>query len=147
MVPTLPTNVPVPVHMQKTSALNFDKHANDTFTLVDDFVLDKVLDNIILVKFVDTPDSNQTVMRNGILVPIDHTKAAWRIGQIILAGPDCKNVKIDDIVCFPNDKGIPVSNVVVKGLGKIKQSIFLDETRIFGVCSRAERPEDIVTYK
>ena len=79
-------------------------------------------------------------MRNDILVPIDHTKAAWRIGQIILAGPDCKNVKVDDFVCFPNDKGIPVSNVVVKGLGKIKQSIFLDETRIFGVCSRAEQP-------
>lgn len=140
MVPTLPTNVPVPVHMQKTSALNFEKHASDTFTLVDDFELDKVLDNIILVRYVDTPDSNQTVMRNGILVPIDHTKAAWRIGQIILAGPDCKNVKVDDFVCFPNDKGIPVSNVVVKGLGKIKQSIFLDETRIFGVCSRAEQP-------
>lgn len=140
MVPTLPTNVPVPVHMQKTSALNFEKHASDTFTLIDDFELDKVLDNIILVRYVDTPDSNQTVMRNGILVPIDHTKAAWRIGQIILAGPDCKNVKVDDFVCFPNDKGIPVSNVVVKGLGKIKQSIFLDETRIFGVCSRAEQP-------
>lgn len=139
MVPTLPTNVPVPVHMQRTSALNFEKHASDTFTLVDDFELDKVLDNIILVRYVDTPDSNQTVMRNGILVPIDHTKAAWRIGQIILAGPDCKNVKVDDYVCFPNDKGIPVSNVVVKGLGKIKQSIFLDETRIFGVCSRAEQ--------
>jgi len=140
MVPTLPTNVPVPVHMQKTSALNFEKHASDTFTLIDDFELDKVLDNIILVRYVDTPDSNQTVMRNGILVPIDHTKAAWRIGQIILAGPDCKNVKVDDFVCFPNDKGIPVSNVVVKGLGKIKQSIFLDETRIFGVCSRAKQP-------
>jgi hypothetical protein len=130
--------------MQKTSALNFDKHASDTFTLIDDFVLDKVLDNIILVRYVDTPDSNQTVMRNGILVPIDHTKAAWRIGQIILAGPDCKNVKIDDYVCFPNDKGIPVSNVVVKGLGKIKQSIFLDETRIFGVCSKAEQPASTV---
>jgi hypothetical protein len=130
--------------MQKTSALNFDKHASDTFTLIDDFVLDKVLDNIILVRYVDTPDSNQTVMRNGILVPIDHTKAAWRIGQIILAGPDCKNVKIDDYVCFPNDKGIPVSNVVVKGLGKIKQSIFLDETRIFGVCSKAEQPASTI---
>lgn len=139
MVPTLPTNVPVPVHMQKTNALNFDKHASDTFTLVDDFVLDKVLDNIILVKYVDTPDSNQTIMRNGLLVPIDHTKAAWRIGQIILAGPDCKNVKIGDYVCFPNDKGIPVSNVAVKDIGKIKQSIFLDETRIFGVCSKAEQ--------
>lgn len=80
MVPTLPTNVPVPVHMQRTSALNFEKHASDTFTLIDDFELDKVLDNIILVRYVDTPDSNQTVMRNGILVPIDHTKAAWRIG-------------------------------------------------------------------
>ena len=139
MVPTLPTNVPVLVHMQKTNALNFDKHASDTFTLVDDFVLDKVLDNIILVKYVDTPDSNQTIMRNGLLVPIDHTKAAWRIGQIILAGPDCKNVKIGDYVCFPNDKGIPVSNVAVKDIGKIKQSIFLDETRIFGVCSKAEQ--------
>ena len=141
MVPTLPTNVPVPVHMQRTSALNFDKHASDTFTLIDDFELDKVLDNIILVRYVDTPDSNQTVMRNGILVPIDHTKAAWRMGQVVLAGPDCKNLKVDDYVCFPNDKGIPVSNVVVKGVGKIKQSIFLDESRIFGVCSKAERSD------
>ena len=140
MVPTLPTNVPIPVHMQRTSALNFDKHASDTFTLIDDFVLENVLDNIILVRYIDTPDSNQTVMRNGILVPIDHTKAAWRIGQIILAGPGCKFLKIGDFVCFPNDKGIPVSNVAVKGIGKIKQSIFLDETRIFGVCSKAEEP-------
>ena len=114
MVPTLPTNVPVPVHMQRTSALNFDKHASDTFTLIDDFVLENVLDNIILVRYVDTPDSNQTVMRNGILVPIDHTKAAWRIGQIILELVESEyNISVEyspDIeksykqyLVFPND--------------------------------------------
>ena len=140
MIPTLPTNVPVPVHMQKTSALNFDKHANDTFTLSSDYILDKVLDNIILVKFVDTPDDNQTIMRNGLLVPIDHTKAAWRIGQVVLAGPDCKHLKPGDFVCFPNDKGIPCSNIAVRKdeeVLTIKKCIFLDESRIFGVCSAA----------
>ena len=131
-------SIPIPAHMQKTTALDFDKHAKDTFTLTD-YVLEKVLDNIILVQYVDTPDSdNTTVLRKGILVPIDHTTSAWRIGKIILAGPDCKNVKQGDFVCFPNDKGIPASNVDVKGLGKVKSSIFLDETRIFGVCSPAK---------
>jgi len=93
-------SIPIPTHMQKTTALDFDKHAKDTFTLTD-YVLEKVLDNIILVQYVDTPDSdNTTVLRKGILVPIDHTTSAWRIGKIILAGPDCKNVKEGDFVCF-----------------------------------------------
>jgi hypothetical protein len=53
----------------------------------------------------------------------------WRIAKVILAGPDCKTVTEGDIIVFPNDKGIQVSN-----LNDYKNVVFLNESRIFGVC-------------
>jgi len=93
-------SIPIPSHMQKTTALDFDKHAKDTFTLTD-YVLDKVLDNIILVQYVDTPDSdNTTVLRKGILVPINHTTSAWRIGKIILEDLIVKMLRKEILFAF-----------------------------------------------
>ena len=114
--------------------IDLDQYTNDNFTLLG-FKLSKVLDNILLVQYVDLADeTGDTVMRNGIAIPLAHVEKAWRIGKVILAGPNCKHVTANDYVCFPSDKGIPCSNLDVEGFGILRDSVFLDEPRIFGVC-------------
>ena len=98
------------------------------------YELSGVLDDIILVKYLDCSDDGQEILKNGILVPINATTFTWRIGEVVLAGPNCKLVKKGSVVCFPNDKGIAVGNLEVVDHGKIKNSCFLNEGRIFGVC-------------
>tara|TARA_R100000808_G_scaffold15544_1_gene35832 strand:+ start:5961 stop:6443 length:483 start_codon:yes stop_codon:yes gene_type:complete len=122
--------------------IDLDQYTNDTFTLLG-YKLSKVLDNIILVQYVDLADeTGDTVLRNGIAIPLAHVEKAWRIGKVILAGPTCKHVAVDDYVCFPSDKGIPCSNLDVEGFGILRDSVFLDEARIFGVCKPAVTKKD-----
>ena len=116
----------------KKSLIDLETHVEDRFTLLG-YKLAHLFDDIILAQYVDTQD-NETVTRSGILVPLNAGVKAWRLGVVILAGPNCKYTKVDDIVCFPNDKGIPVSNIQVDGVGTIKHGMFLDESRLFGIC-------------
>ena len=95
------------------------------------YKMSKLLDNMLLVTYMDESKDGQSIVRRGIHIPIDHVLKAWRIGQVILAGPDCKQVKLGDYICFPNDKGLPVTNIDVDGEGVVKKAIFLDEDRIF----------------
>ena len=99
------------------------------------YELAHVLDDIILVKYVDCNDDGTELLRNGVWVPINTSTFTWRIGKVLLAGPNCKLVNVNDHVCFPNDKGIAAGNLQVTGHGKIRNSCFLNEDRIFGVCS------------
>ena len=59
-----------------------------------------------------------------------------------MTGPNCKHVKPGNYVTFPNDKGLKLSYVTAKGPGgkyvTIKDGTFLNEGRIFGVCSPEE---------
>ena len=98
------------------------------------YELTHVLDDIILVKFVDCNDEGTEILKNGVWVPINTSTFAWRIGEVLLAGPNCDLVKVGDHVCFPNDKGIAVGNLEIAEHGKVKNSCFLNEDRIFGVC-------------
>jgi cellobiose-specific phosphotransferase system component IIB len=59
---------------------------------------------------------------------------AWRKGKIIITGPQVRWVKKGDIVVFPNNMGIPITNLEVEDHGKIKNGLFLNEQRLFGVC-------------
>jgi hypothetical protein len=102
------------------------------------YELAAVLDDIILVKYVDCNDNGTEILKNGVWVPININTYAWRLGEVVLAGPRCKLVKQGDVVCFPNDKGIPVGNLEVEGQGKLKNSCFLNEERIFGICKPKE---------
>ena len=77
-------------------------------------------------------------MRNGIMIPLAHVARAWRIGQVILAGPNCAFTKVHDYVCFPSDKGLPCSNLDIDGIGILKNATFLNEARIFGICKPAD---------
>lgn len=102
------------------------------------YQLRDVLDDIILVKYVDCNDEGTEILRNGVWVPINVSTYTWRIGKVLLAGPNCKLVKVGDTVCFPNDRGIQAGNLEVKNSGNIKNSCFLNEDRIFGVCEPVE---------
>lgn len=98
------------------------------------FELTTVLDDIILVKYVDCNDDGTEILKNGVWVPVNVSTYTWRIGQVVLAGPKCNLVSVGDTVCFPNDKGIQVGSLEVEGHGKLKNSCFLNEDRIFGIC-------------
>jgi hypothetical protein len=98
------------------------------------YELSGVLDDIILVKYVDCNDDGSEILKNGVWIPINASTFSWRLGEVLLAGPNCKLVKVGDHVCFPHDKGITVGNLEIENHGKIKNSCFLNEDRIFGIC-------------
>lgn len=97
--------------------------------LPEDYEIIEVLGNIITIKYLDTTEDGQSVVRNGIFLPksvID--SRAWRVGEVVLAGPECKRLKTGDKVIFPGDKGLT-------GLSRNGQTVvFLSEDRIFGIC-------------
>lgn len=97
--------------------------------LPEDFEITELLGDVIQVVYADVAENGRDLVRNGIILPeavVDNK--AWRVGQVVLAGPGCKQVKAGDHVIFPGDKGI-------KGIQKNgKLNIFLNEERIFGIC-------------
>ena len=103
---------------------------------LDDYDLSFIFDDILLVEYVDETDEGDEVIRNGIIVPTNALTKAWRKGKIILAGPDTKYAKEGDIVIFPNNMGVAISNISVVGKGKIEKGIFLNEERMFGICKK-----------
>ena len=129
--------------------IDLDLYRNDTFALMG-YTLSNVLDDIILVRYADLGDEHgDTVVRNGIAIPLAHVEKAWRIGEIVLAGPNCRYIEVGDFICFPSDKGIPCSNLDVEGKGVLKDAVFLNEARIFGICkpvnlnkNNASKPDD-----
>lgn len=112
---------------------NLDAYSADSLHLTD-YKLTKVLDDILLIQYVDSSEDGREIERNGVLVPIDVARYIWRIGKVILAGPNCKEVKEGDHVIFPNDKGIRASHI-----NGIKNAVFLNEIRIFGVCNPTKK--------
>jgi hypothetical protein len=104
--------------------------------LPEDYEIVEVLGNIITVKYLDTTEDGQSVVRNGIFLPksiID--SRAWRVGEVVLAGPGCKRLKSGDKVIFPGDKGLT-------GLSRNGQTVvFLSEDRIFGICKSHQELE------
>lgn len=100
--------------------------------------LERLLDDIILVEFVDEGGSSNTINRNGIVVPINADTNAWRIGVVIICGNNCKLVKKGDHICFPNNMGVPIANLDVVDHGTVKHGIFLNEQRIFGIVKPRE---------
>jgi hypothetical protein len=97
--------------------------------MLDGWNLTKVLDDILMCQYIDTNEDGTEVKRGSLYVPINVTTFAWRLAKVVLAGPKCTTVKEGDIVMFPNDKGLQVAN-----LNDMKNIVFLNENRIFGVC-------------
>lgn len=115
------------------SLIDLSSHSEGDFG-IRDYELSFIFDDILLVEYIDTTNEGDGVMRNGIYVPTNALTKAWRKARVILAGPDAKYTKVGDIVIFPNNLGVTVSNIDIENVGSIKSGIFLNENRIFGIC-------------
>ncbi len=120
----------------KRSLIDLDGHSDGDFGLGDEYSLSFVFDDILLVEFIDedSDGAGDLIQRGGIYVPTNTLSKAWRKAKVILTGPEVKYAKKNDIVMFPNDKGAPVSNMEIDGVGKIGKGMFLNEQRLFGIC-------------
>jgi hypothetical protein len=105
---------------------------------VDNFKLTRLHGDVLFCEFIDMSEDGESILRNGIFVPLHVQTKAWRKARVILAGVDSKWTKEDEIVLFPNNYGVAIENLEIDGKGKIKHGIFLNESRIFGVCVEAE---------
>jgi len=109
--------------------IQIDHYLGQDFNL-DGWKLTKVLDDILMCRYIDVSEDGTEIKRGSIYLPINAVNFTWRLAEVILAGPACKTVKEGDIVVFPNDKGIQVAN-----MNDMKHIVFLNESRIFGICS------------
>ena len=143
----MPTDIPSHLdNLQQCKGLiDLDGNSEGFFGL-GEYTLEKLLDDIILIEYVDevTDGAGSVIERNGLFVPTNTLMKAWRKGRVLIAGPNVKYCKISDIVIFPNDKGASVANIDIKladgSTHKIKKGMFLNEQRIFGVCSETKKP-------
>jgi hypothetical protein len=134
--------VPIDVLPTQKSLIDFSSLPKNTFDSVFlGYNLKQVLDDVILAVFIDESDNGNEIVRNGILVPVNVDTRAWRLGRVILAGPNVKYAKTDDVICFPNNMGVPISNIEVDNHGTINKGIFINEQRIFGICSVRDENE------
>ena len=104
---------------------------------MDDYILSKLMDDVMLIEFCDLQsgeDGLEYVMRGGIAVPVNNINNMWRKGKVILKGPNVRYTEVGDIVLFPANMGIQVTNIEVEDVGKIKKGLFLNEQRMFGIC-------------
>ena len=122
-------------HDVKCSLINLDTYQDtDTFSL-QGYKLSKVMDDIVLAQYVDLSNDGRSVIRNGIHIPLSQVRRTWRLAKVILIGPLCKYTTPGDVVCFPDDKGIKVDNLRVVGYDhSLRDCIFLNEQRFFGIC-------------
>jgi co-chaperonin GroES (HSP10) len=112
--------------------VQLDHYIGNEFNL-DGWKLTKVLDDILMCQYVDVNEDGTEIKRGSIWVPINSVNFTWRLAKVILAGPECKTVKEGDIIVHPSDKGITVQN-----FNGLKHIVFLNESRIFGVCEPNE---------
>ncbi len=129
-------------HSVKRSLIDLDSYQDtDTFSL-HGYKLNRVMDDIVLAQYVDLAADGNSVIRNGIHIPLSQVHRTWRMARVILVGPKCNYTKPGDIVCFPDDKGIKVDNLSVTGFdSSIRDCLFLNEDRFFGICEEIE-PDD-----
>lgn len=127
--------VSVDVLEPRRSLIDLDSQNKGSFG-IDDYVLSFLFDDILLVEYVDEVNdaAGDAVMRGGVFIPTNALIKAWRKAQVVLIGPSVKYCKKGDIVIFPHDRGVAVSNVEIDGYGKIKKGVFLNEQRLFGIC-------------
>ncbi len=115
------------------SLIDLSSHSEGDFGL-ENLELSFIFDDILLVEYVDVTDDREGIIRNGIYIPTNTLTKAWRKAKVILVGPRAQYTKVGDIVVFPNSLGITVSNLDVTGHGRINGGVFLNESRVFGIC-------------
>ena len=104
---------------------------------LDDYIMTKVLDDIVLVEYTDLNETGDAIKRGSIWVPTNAVRTAWRKGKVLMVGPLARNCVVGDTVIFPHNLGVVVANITIdngSGVTPIKQGVFLNEARIFGIC-------------
>lgn len=104
---------------------------------LEDYVLSKLMDDVMLLEFCDLQsgeDGVEYVLRGGIAVPTTQVHNMWRKGRVVLKGPNVRYTEVGEIVVFPANMGIQVTNIEVENHGKIQKGLFLNEQRMFGIC-------------
>jgi len=113
--------------------IDLSTHSEGDIGLTDDFELTMIFDDILLVEYIDE-NAEGEIQRNGIFIPTNAVTKAWRKAKVILAGPKAQYATVGDIVIFPSNLGLNVSNLDVNGT-TLKKGIFLNEDRLFGICN------------
>ena len=83
--------------------IDLSTHSEGDIGLTDDFELNFIFDDILLVEYVDENDEGE-IQRNGIFVPTNAVTKAWRKARVILTGPKAEYVKVGDVVINLSDK-------------------------------------------
>lgn len=119
----------MPAHMDRIGGtIQLDNYKGSNISL-DDFELDLLLDDTLLVEYMD--GNSEEVVKGGVILKQTVDGKTWRIGKILLSGEKCQYLKNGDYVLFPNDRGLPARNIIFKGEKK-PEVIFLSENRVFG---------------
>lgn len=131
------SNVSIDVLAPQKSHIDLSDKALPSDFGLDDYTLSKLFDDVMLLEYCDLVTGEETgdyILRGGIAIPVAQVHNAWRKGKVILKGPNVRYTEVGDIVVFPNNMGIPITNLEVTGHGKVKNGLFLNEQRMFGVC-------------
>jgi cellobiose-specific phosphotransferase system component IIB len=131
------SNVSIDVLAPQKSHIDLSDKALPSDFGLDDYSLSKLFDDVMLLEYCDLVTGEETgdyILRGGIAIPVAQVHNAWRKGKVILKGPNVRYTEVGDIVVFPNNMGIPITNLEVTGHGKVKNALFLNEQRMFGVC-------------
>lgn len=87
----------------------------------------KLYANMIWVQKLDEPDAD-TILNNGLYIPTSVTKTPFRLGKILMAGPDVKDAVAGEYIEYPFGVG---ANHIKKVGGY--RTCFLRETDVIAV--------------
>ena len=109
---------------------NLEKYSSSA--LPEDYEISELFGDTLAIAYKDN-NGEGLVKRGSLWVDPGVTYNMWRVGEIILKGPKCSdNVKVGDMVLFPNDRGIP--GIKHKGF----EVRYINEDRLFGKVSLKE---------
>ena len=97
--------------------------------------LERIHGDVLLCEYIDVSPDGMSITRGKIFIPLNAQTKAWRKARVVLCGQDAKYTKEGEIVLFPHNYGVEVKNVETSN-GKVVDGVFLNESRIFGACSK-----------
>jgi len=128
--------------LQSNPHLNLQVDAYKDQLLPEDYEITEVLGDIVMGEYIDTANDGKSIMRNGIILPIETVdNRAWRVVKALLVGPEVKQIKQGDIVIIAGDKGL--QSISRNG----KMTVFFNQERTFGICKKIVSGTPVVTKK
>lgn len=66
----------------------------------------KLYSNTLWVQLIDEPDAD-TIQKGLLTIPVSHAKGLYRIGRVLMTGPDVKHAKVNEYIRFSQGVGQP----------------------------------------